>query len=116
MDMMETKNGGLIPHFIPSILFILSVALNVVTGQLRWALIICQEVRPGRRPSQKVQPLTGLPVIDMAPPKANRIAGHLGPVPHFPPVADRYCLSPSNHQKGLGLAFSAIGLGFHGTV
>ena len=66
MDMMETRNGGLIPHFIPSILFILSVALNVVTGQLRWALIICQEVRPGRRPSQKVQPLTGLPVMDMA--------------------------------------------------
>ena len=41
MDMMETKNDGLIPHFIPSILFILSTALNVVTGQLRWALIIC---------------------------------------------------------------------------
>jgi hypothetical protein len=35
MDMMETRNKISISHFIPSILFILSIALNAVTGVTR---------------------------------------------------------------------------------
>ncbi|MFN0038073.1 MAG: hypothetical protein ACKVP2_00990 [Burkholderiales bacterium] len=37
--------------------------MTKVTDQLRCALMICQDVRPGNRPSQNVEPLTGLPVI-----------------------------------------------------
>ena len=39
---------------------------EIAKTQLRSALMICQEVFPGGRPSQNVQPFTGFPVMDIA--------------------------------------------------